>query len=91
MTRKFQLFLQFPLKLAVIVLLLYLVHKPHLLLASKHTLIFRQEIKNMSMERIEFFIFTFSFFLTAVNRLISLYLEMVNVLNKITAKYITAK
>ena len=54
-------------------------------------LIFRQEIKKMSMERIGFFIFTFSFFLTAVNRLISLYLEMVNVLNKITAKYITAK
>ena len=38
-----------------------------------------------------FFIFTFSFFRTAVNKLINLYLEMVKVLNTITAKYITAK
>ena len=38
-----------------------------------------------------FFIFTFSFFRTAVNKFISLYLEMVRVLNTITATYITAK
>ena len=38
-----------------------------------------------------FFIFIFSFFLTAVNKLINLYLDIVNVLNMITATYITAK
>src|SRR5699024_1707498 len=44
-----------------------------------------------SIEIIGFFTFTFSFFLTAVNKLISLYLDIVNVLNIITARYITAK
>ena len=43
------------------------------------------------IEIIGFFIFTFSFFLPAVKRFINLYLEIVNVLNIITAIYITAK
>ena len=42
-------------------------------------------------DTIGFFILIFSFFFVAVNKLINLYLEMVNVLKIITAKYIMAK
>ena len=50
-----------------------------------------QAIINTSTQIIGFFIFTFSFFLLAFNKLISLYFDTVNVLKNITATYITAK
>ena len=49
------------------------------------------DIINTTTHSIGFFIFIFSFFLDAVNKLISLYLEIVKALNINTAKYIIAK
>ena len=49
------------------------------------------DIINITTHSIGFFIFIFSFFLDAVNKLISLYLEIVKALNINTAKYIIAK